>query len=81
MGYGASECKLNIPNELANASGIAAPFACFFEFAAFPAPLATVSQKNHHGECLQSFAALQLQSYPKYRSSPLYVGSSRWRLL
>lgn len=32
MGYGASECKLNIPNELASASGIAAPFACFFEF-------------------------------------------------
>lgn len=32
MGYGASECKLNIPKELASASGIAAPFSCFFEF-------------------------------------------------
>lgn len=32
MGYGASECKLNIPTRLSSASGVAAPFACFFEF-------------------------------------------------
>lgn len=32
LGYGASESKLNIPTKLASASGVAAPFACFYEF-------------------------------------------------
>jgi len=32
MGYGASEGKINIPTKLASASGVAAPFACFYEF-------------------------------------------------
>ncbi len=32
LGYGASECKLNIPTKLASAAGVAAPFACFYEF-------------------------------------------------
>lgn len=33
MGYGASEAKINIPTKLASASGVAAPFALFYEFA------------------------------------------------
>ncbi len=32
LGYGASEGKINIPTKLARASGVAAPFACFYEF-------------------------------------------------
>ncbi|MBQ5702159.1 MAG: GH3 auxin-responsive promoter family protein [Peptococcaceae bacterium] len=32
MGYGASESKLNIPTKLASATGVAAPFSCFYEF-------------------------------------------------